>query len=134
MKKLPVLTTLVCTLVLAACNEAAKPAKPAELTTDDQKSFYTLGVLMSQQIEVFGPMTPDELALVQRGLADGVNHAKPVVETDQFRMKLQEIAQARMKAAADKAGAAGVAYLDKASKEPGATKTTSGIVIKHTKE
>jgi FKBP-type peptidyl-prolyl cis-trans isomerase FkpA len=57
-----------------------------------------------------------------------------VVEADQFRTKLQEIAQARFKAAADKAAAAGVAYLDKASKEAGATKTASGIVIKHTKE
>jgi FKBP-type peptidyl-prolyl cis-trans isomerase len=134
MKKLSLPAILVCTLVLAACNDATKTAKPAELTTDDQKSFYTLGVLMSQQIEVFGPMTPEELALVQRGLTDGVNHAKPAVDTDQFRMKLQEIAQARMKAAADKAGAAGVAYLDKASKEAGATKTASGMVIKQTKE
>src|SRR5213075_2796455 len=109
MKKLTVLTTLVCTLVLIACNDAAKPAKPAEITTDDQKSFYSLGVLMSQQIDSFS-LKPEELALVQRGLADGVNHAKPVVDADQFRTKLQAIAQVRFKAAADKAAAAGVAY------------------------
>jgi len=127
------LTTLVCTLVLSACNDAAKAPKPAEITTDDQKSFYSLGVLMSQQIDSFS-LTPEELALVQRGLADGVNHAKPVVEADQFRAKLQEIAQVRFKAAADKAAAAGVAYLDKAAKEPGAIKTDSGLVIKHTRE
>ena len=133
MKKLTVLTTLVCTLVISACSDAAKAPKPAEITTDDQKAFYSLGVLLSGQIDSFS-LTPEELALVQRGFADGVNHAKPVVEADQFRTKLQEIAQARFKAAADKAAAAGVAYLDKASKEAGATKTASGIVIKHTKE
>jgi len=134
MKKLTALTTLVCSLALFACNaDASKAQKPAEITTDDQKSFYSLGVLMSQQIDSFS-LTPEELALVQRGLADGVNHAKPVVEADQFRQKLQEIAQVRFKAAADKAAAAGVAYLEKASKEPGATKTGSGLVIKHTKE
>src|SRR4051812_36980296 len=121
MKKLTVLTTLVCTLALYACNaDASKAQKPAEMTTDDQKSFYSLGVLMSQQIDVFA-LTPEELALVQRGLADGVTHAKPAVDTDQFRAKLNEIAKVRIKASAEKAAAAGVAYLDKASKEPGAT-------------
>ena len=134
MKKLPLLSTLVCSLALYACNaDASKAQKPAEITTDDQKSFYSLGVLMSQQVDVFA-LTPEELALVQRGLADGVNKAKPAVDVDQFRMKLQEIANARMKVAADKASAAGVAYLDKASKEAGATKTASGMVIKHTQE
>lgn len=133
MKKLTLLSTLVCSLVLSACNNAAEAPKQPEITTDDQKSFYSLGVLMSQQIDVFA-LTPEELALVQRGLADGVKHAKPAVDTDQFRMKLQEIAQVRMKAAAEKASAAGVAYLDKASKEAGASRTSSGMVIKHTKE
>jgi len=134
MKKLSVLTTLFCTLALYACNaDASKAQKPAEITTDDQKSFYSLGVIMSQQIDNFS-LTPEELALVQKGLADGVNHAKPVVDPDQFRMKLQEIAQGRFQAAAEKAAAAGVAYVEKASKEAGATKTTSGMVVQHTKE
>jgi FKBP-type peptidyl-prolyl cis-trans isomerase FkpA len=39
-----------------------------------------------------------------------------------------------MAAAATKLAAAGTAFLDKASKEAGATKTSSGIVIKHTQE
>jgi len=135
MKKLSVLTTLVCSLALYACNaDASKAKKPAEMTTDEQKSFYSLGVFISQQIDSFSPLTPEELELVQRGLADGVNHAKPAVDVDQFRTKLQDIVQARMKIAGEKAAAAGVAYLDTASKEAGATKTASGMVIKHTKE
>ena len=121
MKKVTWLAAILCTLSITACSKDAPP-KPLEVATDDQKAFYSLGVLMSQQIDSFS-LTADELALVQKGLADGVTKAK-----------LQEIAQARFKIAADKAASAGVAFLDKASKDAGAVKTTSGIVIKHSKE
>jgi len=132
MKKLNWLAAALCTLSFAACSK--EPAqKPVEVTTDDQKAFYSLGVLMSQQIESF-TLTPEELVLVQKGLADGINKAKPVTDPEASKAKLQEIAQARFKAAADKASAAGVEFLDKASKETGVVKTESGIVIKHTKE
>jgi len=131
MKKLTLLVTLVSTFTFAACS--ADAAKAPEITTDEQKAFYSLGVLMSQQIESFS-LTPEELALVQRGLADGINKVKPVVDAEAHQAKLQELAQARFKVAADKAAAAGVEFLDKASKEAGATKTTSGMVIKHTRD
>jgi FKBP-type peptidyl-prolyl cis-trans isomerase FkpA len=132
MKNVTWLAAIVCTLSITACSKDAPP-KPLEVTTDDQKAFYSLGVLMSQQIEAF-TLSPEELALVQKGLADGVAKAKPVTDPEASKMKLQEIAQGRFKAAADKAAAAGVEYLDKASKEAGAVKTTTGIVIKTTKE
>ena len=130
MKTLRWLAATVCTLSLVACSKEPA-AKPLEVTTDDQKAFYSLGVLMSQQIDAFS-LTPEELVLVQKGLADGVNKAKPVTDPEASKGKLNEIAQGRMKIAADKAAAAGVDYLDKASKEAGATKTASGLVIKHT--
>ena len=132
MKKVTWLAAILCTLSITACSKDAPP-KPLEVATDDQKAFYSLGVLMSQQIDSFS-LTADELALVQKGLADGVAKAKPVTDPEASKAKLQEIAQARFKVAADKAASAGVAFLDKASKDAGAVKTTSGIVIKHSKE
>jgi FKBP-type peptidyl-prolyl cis-trans isomerase FkpA len=57
-----------------------------------------------------------------------------VADPDSYTAKLQEIAQKRFEAKAEKAAAEGVAYLDKASKEAGATKTASGMVITQTKE
>jgi FKBP-type peptidyl-prolyl cis-trans isomerase len=132
MKKLNWLAAAFSTLSLVAC--AKEPVeKPVVVTTDEQKAFYSLGVLMSQQIDSF-TLTPDELALVQKGLADGINKAKPVTDPEASKAKLQEIAQARFKVASDKAAAAGVEFLDKASKEAGAKKTESGLVIKHTQE
>jgi FKBP-type peptidyl-prolyl cis-trans isomerase FkpA len=134
MKKLAILAAVLCTLSLTVCSaDASKTPKTPELATDEQKTFYSLGVLMSQQIDSFS-LTPEELALVQKGLADGVTHAKPAVDPETFKPKLQEVAQKRFEAAAAKSAAAGVAYVDKAAKEAGATKTASGMVIKHTKQ
>lgn len=132
MRKLTALTAILCTLVFSACNaDAAKTAKAVEPTTEEQKTLYALGVFLSQQVDVFA-LTPEELAMVQRGLADGVANNKPAVEPDNYKEKLQQLAQARMEVASKKAAEAGTAYLTKAATEAGATKTTSGMIIKHT--
>jgi FKBP-type peptidyl-prolyl cis-trans isomerase len=132
MKKLSLFAAILCGFSIVACS-ADKAPKTPEVTTDDQKTFYSLGVLLSRQIDTFA-LTPEELALVQKGLTDGVNHAKPVVDPETYGQKLQSIAQTRFAAAADRNATAGAAYVEKAAKEPGATKTASGMVIKQTKE
>lgn len=134
MQKLTVIAAILSVLTFSACNaDAAKTAKAAEPTTEEQKTLYTLGVLLSQQIDTFS-LTPEEMAMVQKGLADGVAHAKPVVDPQTYTPKLQELARTRMEAASKKAAEAGTAYVEKAAKEAGATKTASGMVIKQTKE
>ena len=70
-------------------------------------------------------MSPDELAMVQQGLADGVKGTKPAVEIETWGPKIQELAQARQAVAAEKDKAKGKAFLEAAAKEPGATKTAS---------
>ena len=101
--------------------------------TEDQKTLYALGVLMSQGLSTF-ELKPEELAQVQKGIADGVGGVKSDIKAEEYIPKVQALQQARMQIANEKAAAAGVAFLDKASKEAGATKTASGIVIKQTKE
>jgi FKBP-type peptidyl-prolyl cis-trans isomerase len=133
MKKLTALAALLCTLSLTVCTaDAAKPAATPEPTTEEQKTLYSLGVFVSQQLAPF-ELKPEELAMVQKGLSDGVTGAKSTVKSEDYLPKVQELAKTRSAAAAEKAAAAGVAFLDKASKEPGVTKTASGIVIKQTK-
>jgi FKBP-type peptidyl-prolyl cis-trans isomerase len=134
MKKLTAIAALICAFSFSACNaDAAKTAKAAEPTTEEQKTLYTLGVLLSQQIDTFA-LTPEEMTMVQKGLADGVSHAKPVVDPQTYTPKLQELARTRMEAASKKSAEAGTAYVEKAATEAGATKTASGMVIKQTKE
>jgi FKBP-type peptidyl-prolyl cis-trans isomerase FkpA len=132
MKKLSLIAAILCGISFSACS-ADKTPKAPEVVSDEQKTFYSLGLILSKQIDSFS-LTPAELALVQKGFADGVNHAKPVVEPDSYTAKLQEIAQKRFEAAAEKAAKDGAAFVDNAAKEAGATKTATGMVIKQTKE
>ena len=125
------LAAIVCAFSLTACNKA--PEKPAGPVTEDEKTLYAIGVFMSKQLEDFA-LTPEEMVQVQKGMADGASGAKPLVEPKDYLPKIQALQVARMEKRAEKTLAEGNAYLEKASKEPGATKTASGMVIKHTQQ
>ena len=131
MKTLTAIAAIICTLALPACAKE-KAKEPAPLT-EEQKALHSLGVLMSQSIATF-EFTPEELAIVQRGLADGATGKKTAEEAQADLQKIQELQRTRMAAASEKAAASGVAYLEKTSKEAGFTKTASGMLVKHTKE
>lgn len=134
MKTLTAIAAIICTLTLPACADAAKDKPKTEAPlTEEQKSLYSLGVLMSQSISTFD-LTPEEVAVVQKGIADGVAGKKSVEEAQGDVPKIQELQRARMAKAGEKAAAAGVAFLDNKAKEAGFTKTASGMLIKHTTE
>jgi FKBP-type peptidyl-prolyl cis-trans isomerase len=135
MKKLTALAAFFCTLSLTVCDADAAKTKAKEQApmTEEQKTLYALGQLMSNGLAPFS-LTPEELAEVQKGLADGVAGKKGEVNAEEMIPKVQELQRTRMAAASAKAAAAGVAFLDKTSKEAGYTKTTSGMLIKHTLE
>lgn len=112
----------------------AVPAFAAvELKTEDQKTFYALGLALARQLSVFS-LAPAELELVKQGFADATSGAKPAVDLDAYTPKIQEVAQARFKAQGEKLAASGKDFLDKAAKEKGAVKTNSGLVYLPLKE
>jgi FKBP-type peptidyl-prolyl cis-trans isomerase FkpA len=108
---------------------AASPgaAAPGALQTDDQKTVYALGLILGRNVANLN-LTPEELALVQKGLQDAASGKKPEVELEVFGPRVQQLAQARMAAGAKVAQEKGQAFLDKAAQEPGAVKTPSGMV------
>ena len=105
----------------------AIPSAFAADMTEDQKTLYAIGLALGQQASVFS-LTPAELEFVKKGLSDSVAGAKPVVELDTMRPKIQQLLMARQAAAGEKAAAAGKVLLDKAAAEKGAVKTPSGLV------
>ncbi len=119
-----VLVIAIAALVFARVALAAGP----ELKTDDDKTFYALGLSVSQGLASFA-LTESELEFVKAGLTDGVLKHPPKVEMDQMRSKLQELQRTRVAAAAAVEKKAGEEFLEKAAKEKGATKTASGLVI-----
>ncbi len=130
MKKLTAFTALLCTLALTSCSAKEKEVKPV---TDEQKTAYSIGQLMSQQLVTFD-LTPEELALVQQGLADGVKGTKTDINAEEFIPKVQAMQQARMVAFTEKNAKAGTDYLAKTEKEVNVSKLPSGVLVKHTKE
>src|SRR5262245_28541736 len=116
---------------MTACAQSAGTAAsaPPKLDTDDQKTLYALGLLLGTNIKPFA-LTPDELAIVKAGLSDAVTNSKPQVDLNTYGPKVNELDQKRAAAGADDAKKSGQDFADKVAKEPGATKTASGIVMR----
>lgn len=121
MKKLATLSAIALTLVSSTAFALDAPK------TDDEKTFYAIGLIVAKQLGVFN-LSADELERVKQGLIDGVGAAKPVVEIADYNTKVQELAKSRRKAQGDKLSLAGKEFLEKAAKEKGAVKTDSGLV------
>src|SRR5688500_18171382 len=80
----------VAALVLAACSKDPGPAAGANVTlnTDDEKTLYALGLSVGRSITLFD-LSPQELAIVQKGMGDQVSGQKPQVELETWGPKIQ---------------------------------------------
>ena len=102
-------------------------AQAAEMT-EDQKVLYTLGAQVGQQLSNTFNLSPAELEFVKQGMSDSAAGKKPAVDVPAYAPKIQQLAQARAAARAEKAVADGKAYVEKAAKEAGAVSSDSGLV------
>src|SRR5439155_14175155 len=113
-------------LVLAAV--AVAGATGPELKTDDQKTLYALGLVISQNLTSFN-LNATELEAVLAGVSDGVLKKEYKVDVQTYGPKITALQTARASAAASVEKKAGQAFLDKAAAEKGATRTASGMII-----
>jgi FKBP-type peptidyl-prolyl cis-trans isomerase FkpA len=98
-----------------------------EVTSEQQKTLYALGVALSQNLVRLN-LEASELTYVVAGLEEGVLGTEPRVDLDQYMPKLQAFAQERFAAAAAREQTAAQVFLDRMAGEAGAVKTESGIV------
>jgi FKBP-type peptidyl-prolyl cis-trans isomerase FkpA len=117
------------TLAIAALTALVTTAAGAqEPKTDDDKTLYAIGVVIAKQLEVFN-LTPAEFEHVKKGLQDAMAPGKkPAVDPQAYQQKINQLAQSRMKVAADKNKAKAKEFTDKAAKEKGAQTSPSGLV------
>jgi FKBP-type peptidyl-prolyl cis-trans isomerase FkpA/FKBP-type peptidyl-prolyl cis-trans isomerase FklB len=120
--------TLPYVLATFIVGAATATAAPPELTTEDHKAFYALGLALSENLGSFA-LSPAELEMVKAGLDDGVLHKERKVDLGQYLPKLKALQQARLSAAATVEMKASEAFLVKAAAEKGANKTASGLII-----
>jgi FKBP-type peptidyl-prolyl cis-trans isomerase FkpA len=125
------LVTMAATLSATGCS-ADEKAAAAPLQTEEQKIAYALGLLVGRNLTPL-KLTPEELALVQRGLVDAATGKKGEVDLEAYSPKVQQMAQTRSQAyqaeqsSAEKAK--GQTFQDEAAKQTGAVKTPSGLVF-----
>jgi FKBP-type peptidyl-prolyl cis-trans isomerase FkpA/FKBP-type peptidyl-prolyl cis-trans isomerase FklB len=113
-------------LVLAAVSLAG--AAGPELKSDEQKTLYALGLVISQNLATFA-LSPADLEVVLAGVSDGVLKKDYKVDVQTYGPKIPALQTARASAAATVEKKAGQAFLDKAAAEKGATRTASGMII-----
>jgi len=99
--------------------------------TDDQKTVYALGLSIHRSLEQFD-LSPADLDLIKRALTDAAA-GKPAIDISQWGPKIQELARARAAKVAQRQKTESVAYLVKAAAQPGAVKTSSGLVYRELK-
>lgn len=112
-------------LVLVALVSAA--AAP-DLKSEDQKTLYALGLVISQNLSTFN-LSPAELEAVLTGVSDGVLKKEFKVDMQTYGPKIPAFQSARAGVAAAAEKKAGQAYLERAATEKGATRTASGLII-----
>ena len=114
--------------LLCACAVAEEP-KPPVLETDDQKALYAIGMIAATRLPQI-ELTPEEMRLVEAGLADGLSGREPRVDMNTIRQQLETFVRARTVAAATKEKAAGAEFASQRATQAGAEKLASGLVYR----
>lgn len=126
MKNALLLALAVCVAAAACTKKAQAPA--VDLTTEDQKTLYALGLVMSENLNTFG-LSEADVELVKAGFTDGALKHTRQVDLAVYGPKLKDLAQARSSAGAAAEKASGGEFLARAALEKGAVKTPAGFVI-----
>ena len=121
-------------IVIALVIFLAIPALAAdEPKSEEQKTLYAVGLAVAKQLSVFS-LTPTEFDIVKQGITDGATGRTLFVDLDAYSKKIQALAIARRDAQGAKLAAMVKDFVDKAAKEKGAIKTSSGLVYLPLKE
>ena len=113
--------------VMPAQHGAAEPAKTEKKVTPDQQTLYAIGVIASRNLVDLN-MTPAQVALLEKGMADNLAGKKTAVDAAQYEQKVQAFAKARIAAVGDARKAKESKEAEKYAAQPGAQKTASGLV------
>jgi FKBP-type peptidyl-prolyl cis-trans isomerase len=124
-------TAAALAVLLATACSAQAPAKPSP-KTDDEKTVYAIGLAVQKSLEPFS-LTPAEVELVVTGIRDAAA-GKAEVKLEEKQAAIQQLVTARRAAQGAVQAKQGEAYLEKAAKEAGAVKTSTGLVFIPAKE
>jgi FKBP-type peptidyl-prolyl cis-trans isomerase FkpA len=124
------LLALLLLLLLPAPVLAQAPAAAGVPQTDEEKTLYAVGLVMSRSLRQFD-LSPAEIEFIHRALVDA-RAGKPAVDLDEWGPKIQALVNERGARVVAREKEVSAGYLAKAAAETGAVKTESGIVYTET--
>jgi FKBP-type peptidyl-prolyl cis-trans isomerase FkpA len=104
-------------------------ASTANPVSDSDKTLYALGLMLGTRIADFS-LTPNEIAIVERGLTDQLTNQPKLVQLETWGPRIGRLAEERGRVRAQEAHRLGAAFADRAAAEPGAVRLPSGLVYK----
>jgi len=122
---------LLASLALVACAPTDSPAPvapAAELSTDDDKTLYAIGLAIGQNVRDF-KLTSEEVDIVAQGLRDSVLGNEPKVALDVYGPRIQVLAMERAAAGAMAEKEASDAWVAEQAAQPGAERSATGVVV-----
>lgn len=133
MRRFIAATSVSLALLMAGCSKQGSTpsedsAKAAGLNTDEEKTIYAIGLVMSRQLTPLS-LSPAELEIVKHALSDAANN-KPAVSLEEWGPKIDSLLQIRESKLSGKEKEAGKAFEDKAAAEAGAVRLPSGLIYK----
>ncbi len=123
MNKILVLVTLA-VLSLYGCQSKTHKAE-----TEDEKSFYALGIMMGSRFANL-EMTPAEIDALNQGVKDAITNTKPQVDPQAYQAKIQGLYKARMELSSNRIKDEGKKAIDKFVKDDAGKMTESGLAYK----
>lgn len=113
--------------IIAAIGVAPARAADPNMKTDEDKTVYAIGVVLSQSAAPLN-LTPAERELLKAGFADGTENKKPRVDMKTFGPKIAGFTQARAAKTLAAEKQSSQAFLAQAAAAPGAQKKPSGLI------
>jgi len=121
-------TVIVWSLVALQAGLLPAAAAEPEPQTEDEKTVYALGLVISQNLAAFS-LSPAELEQLKAGLTDGVLGRAQKVDLQTYGRKIQELRTARVASLVEAEKKASQAFVDRAAAEEGAVRTPSGLIV-----
>jgi FKBP-type peptidyl-prolyl cis-trans isomerase FkpA len=115
--------------VATSCRERRRAVIDRDPKTVEDKVFYALGMEFGRRI-VSLSVSPAELAMLEAGLSDAVTRRTSKVDLEQIRPASSRLTEQRQKASAEEEKKKGLAFVERAAREPGAHRLAAGVVIK----
>ena len=119
-------------LLTSACSQEVVTADAA-LETEDQKTLYAIGMLISNQLQPFA-LSEEELAPIVQGMTDGISGLDAKVDMKTYEARINEMVSERSAIVAAKEASVSETYLKQFESDDSVVKTESGAIVKMIEE